>query len=184
MPETREEFLARNPHLVEFVPFLDDLNSESPRGRVMIAAAYLDELLKRTMLGYMRDVNEARDLVAGHHAPLGTFDARIEACFAFGLINDEERSELKLIRRIRNDFAHDPKASFTDRSISDRCRELKFRMPGDGEPERYFTSAVVPLIMRLLNRAHYVRQQRRTFVNYVEIKGISISRVVDIRSLR
>jgi mannitol operon repressor len=166
MTDTREEFLARNPHLVEFLPFLDDLNAESSRGRAMIAAAYLDELLKRVLLGYMRDVPEAKDLVTGHHAPLGTFDARIEACFALGLINDEERSELKLIRRIRNDFAHDPKARFNDQSIADRCRNLKFRVPGNGQPEGHFASAAVPLIMRLLNRAHYVRQQRRTFVNW------------------
>ena len=31
--------LARNPHLVDFLPFLDNFKSESPRGRVLIAAA-------------------------------------------------------------------------------------------------------------------------------------------------
>jgi len=127
MGDKQEEFLAKNPHLAEFLPFLKELRSESPRGQVLIAAAYLHEMLKRILLGYMREVSEAGELVSGHHAPLGTFDARTEACFALGLIDDTERNELRLIRRIRNDLAHDPKARISSQSISNRCRELKFR---------------------------------------------------------
>jgi len=166
MPETREEFLAKNPHLSEFLPFLDDLNAESPRGRVLIAAGYLDELLKRVLLGFMRDVKEAEDVVDGHNAPLGTLSARTTACFALGLIDEDELRELTLIRRIRNELAHNPKASFADSEIVNRCRQLNYRVPGDGKPEGHFSSSVVALISGLVNRAHYVREQRRTFLNW------------------
>ena len=71
MPETREEFLDKNPIFRSSSRSLDDFNAESPRGRALIAAAYLDELLKRVLLGYMRDVKEAEDVVDGHNAPLG-----------------------------------------------------------------------------------------------------------------
>jgi mannitol operon repressor len=157
MPETREEFLARNPHLSEFLPFLDNLNAESPRGRALIAGGYLEELLKRVLLGFMRDVKEAEELVDGSNAPLATFSARTQACFALGLIEDNEYQELVLIRRIRNEVAHNAKASFDDPAIASRCRELKYRAPGNSNPVGQFTSAAVALISALVNRAHYVR---------------------------
>src|SRR5262249_28342328 len=118
----------------EFLPFLDNLNAESPRGCALIAAGYLEELLKRVLLGFMRDVKEAEALVEGGNAPLGTFSARIQACFALGLIEDEEYQELVLIRRIRNELAHNAKASFDDPVIASRCQELKYRAPGDNDP--------------------------------------------------
>ena len=84
-----------------------------------------------------------------------------------GLIDEDEHRELVLIRRIRNDLAHDPKPVFTaDPRIANRCSELKYGVQGEGKPEGHFTSSAVALISSLINRGHYARQQRRTFLNW------------------
>ena len=85
---------------------------------------------------------------------------------ALGLIDEDEHRELVLIRRIRNDLAHDPKLGFADPRIANRCSELKYRVQGEGKPEGHFTSSAVALISSLINRGHYARQQRRTFLNW------------------
>jgi mannitol operon repressor len=164
MMDERTKFLADNPHLSEFLPYLDDLSNERPRGRVLISAGYIEELLKGVLLAFMQEVEETERLLDS--GALRTFSARASACYALGLISEDEFRVLGLIGKIRNDFAHKPKATFRDAAIADRCRELKNRVPGKGMPERYFSSAAVALISGLIKRAQYVRQERRTYLNW------------------
>lgn len=169
--ESFDDYKAKNPHLKEFFPFLDELNKESPRGRVLISAGYLEEQLKRILLAFMVEDNRAEDLVEGPNAPLGTFSARTTACYVLGLISENERDDLVLIRRIRNEFAHQVHTSFETPSIVSRCDQLKFSAENyvkpDGTPieveaDRQFATSAVILILRLTNRAQYVEKERRT----------------------
>jgi mannitol operon repressor len=73
-----------HPHLAEFSRFLPELNKESDRGRVMISCSYLDELMRRTLLGFFID-RETSLRLDGFNAPLGTFSTRTAATFALGL---------------------------------------------------------------------------------------------------
>jgi len=169
--ESFEATKVRFPHLKEFFPFLEALNKESARGRALISAGFLEEQLKRILLAFMLEGAKADELIEGANAPLGTFSARTTACHVLGLITDNERDDLNLIRRIRNDFAHQVHTSFQTESIVSRCDQLKFKAknykkvdgtPVDVEADGQFTTAAVGLILTLTNRAHYVAQQRRT----------------------
>jgi mannitol operon repressor len=103
---------ATHPNLEKFWPFLQVLRQESERGQVLISAGFLEEQPKDVLLAFLLEKSQARDLVEGANAPLGTFSARTEACYALGLITEEEYSDLTLIRRIRNEFAHNIETSF------------------------------------------------------------------------
>lgn len=169
--QSYEEWKASQPHLKEFFPYLETAKSESARGKVLVSTGFLEERLKQMLLAFfVADSRSATELVAGANAPLGTFSSRIGACSALGLITETEAHDLTLIRRIRNDFAHDIHTSFETRSVIERCKLLKLKahdyigenmgeviIPACGQ----FETASVSLIMNFTNRPHYVQQQRR-----------------------
>jgi len=171
-----KDFAAANPHLKEFFPYLEIVNKESERGKVLVSAGFLEEQLKQLLLAFMLKDDRAIELVDGANAPLGTFNARMTASYLLGLIYEIEYHDLVLIRRVRNDFAHSIHASFSTPSVIDRCKRLKLKAQdytrADGslvvvDAAGQFTSAAVGLIMNLTNRAYYVSKERRTSVNWL-----------------
>jgi mannitol operon repressor len=170
-----DELKKRHPHLANFWPYLELLNDESDRGKVLISTGFLEEQLKQILLSFALECPQATDLVDGGNAPLGTFSSRIAACFVLGLITENEHRDLQLIRRIRNDFAHNIHTSFETPSVVSRCSQLHhkapdFVHPNDGpvvlEPSQQFSTASVCLIVNLINRPHHVSKQRRTSVDW------------------
>ncbi len=169
-PESFEEFKKRNPHLDSWWPYQDLLQAESPRGQVLISMGFLEEQLKQILLAFLIDGSGSTNLIAKGNAPLGTLSARIEACFALGLITEHEHHDLNQLRKIRNDFAHDIHTTFKTQSVVDRCKTLRLKAHDyDSEelgevrvdPNGQFTTSAVALIMNLINRAHYVSKDRR-----------------------
>lgn len=167
-----EELKKKYPHLEKFWPYTEVIDKESARGKVLVSTGFLEEQLKQILLAFMLESQQAEDLVEGGNAPLGTLSSRISACFALGLINQHEHDDLHLIRKIRNDFAHDIHTTFETESVVNRCRELHYSakdVPGEKNPirpEGKFHSAAVDLIMRFTNRPFYVSKHKRTSVNW------------------
>jgi hypothetical protein len=168
-PESFEEWKAKNPHLKEFLPYLDILNSESDRGKVLVSTGFLEEQLRQVLLAFMMENQSATELLDGANAPLGTLSARVAACSALGLISETEAHDLTLIRRIRNDFAHSIYTTFETHSVIERCKLLKMKAHdytsekmGDVkvDPSGQFVTTAVALITNFINRPHYVRQKR------------------------
>ena len=159
-----------HPHLKEFTVFLEKLKEESDRGMVLISTGYLEEQLKKILLVYFVDDPALVGLVDGGSAPLGAFSARIIACYALGLISKPEHDDLHILRRIRNEFAHNIHASFQTQSIIDRCKLLQFKAHDYTSLERgsiivppsgQFNTAATGLILNFVNRPHYVGKERR-----------------------
>jgi hypothetical protein len=152
------------PHLAEFQQVLGEINAESPRGRVMVATAMLDDLLGQAIAARLIDCPEAGKLLDGFNAPLGSLSTRIVASLALGVISRREHDDLQVIRRIRNDFAHRTGISFDDGSVKDRCALLSFAAKDYDEVKvdamGRFTTAAVALILNLTNRPHYVARRR------------------------
>lgn len=170
--ESWEEFKAKNPHLKDFLPYLETLNKESPRGRVLISTGFIEEQLREILLAFMLAGKEAERLLEGGNAPLGTLSARTDACYSLGLISQDEHHDLVLIRRIRNEFAHQVHTSFETPSVVSRCKELRHSAKSYTKPDGeeivvnaagQFQTAAVALISNLVNRAHYVAKQRRSY---------------------
>jgi hypothetical protein len=163
------------PHLEDrFWPYLQFLNNESPRGKVLISTGLMEEQLKDILCAFMIQGKIADELFDAN-AAFSTFSSRIANCYVFGLISQVEYEDLTLIRRIRNDFAHRLDTSFETPIVQTRCKQLKTRIPDHlvklGAPvptdaQGHFTTAAVNLILRFVNRPTYVARQQRTFVEW------------------
>lgn len=73
----------------EFEEFWSFLESESPRGLVIVVAAHFDEKLGLLLGGGRSD-----------------FHSRIDLALARRLVSNDEHHDLHEIRKMRNDFAH------------------------------------------------------------------------------
>lgn len=163
-------FGKTHPHLSEFVSFLPELNKESDRGVVLISCSFIDELLRRTLVGYLIQNEATSALLDGFNAPLGTFSSRIALCYALGLLSEAEYKECEIFRRIRNKFAHEIHISFDDQAISDMARNLAFAAQDYGDvvvgTKGRFATAATALILNLVNRPHYVSLERRKYAGW------------------
>jgi len=107
----------------KLTPYLAELAGQSDRACGIVAAAMLETLLeqmlrKRFVLGMGDDLFVT-------YGPLSTFSAKVNTCAALGLVTALERRELHIVRRIRNDFAHDlHKSSFDEDPIRSYVKQL------------------------------------------------------------
>jgi DNA-binding MltR family transcriptional regulator len=112
---------------------LNLLTGESDRGCALVAGEAFNDLLSSLLGRLFIESKTSRDLLnGGGSAPLGTFSARIHACFALGLICEDEQADLHAIRRIRNSAAHFREAnvfSFALEKTIEACRTLRAKSP-------------------------------------------------------
>lgn len=99
---------------------------ETDRAAVILAASIADELLRTLLVARLVPVSSSSDdLFDGANAPLSTFNSRIEMSYRLGLISVKFSRDLHLVRRIRNDFAHNIHGcSFDDARVRSRVNEL------------------------------------------------------------
>ncbi len=166
----------RKEELDELAAFFGELQRETDRGLPLVSAALIDEKLLETLLSFFCEerAGAAERLLMDPNAPLGTFSARIESCYALGLIDEHEYREITLVRKIRNLFAHSRHGlSFNDERIVGLCTSLTSPLPS-GEAyskasARFrFINATVSLILRLYYRDKWVAMDRRTPKTWVK----------------
>lgn len=165
-PEPSQPNPLDEPHLARFRALLAEMNKESPRGMVLVSSALLDEHLVECIRARIVDSPHVYKLTDGFNAPFGTFSARIAGAYALGILSDDEFHDLEIVRKVRNDFAHQITTGFDNQSMASRCGNFKFSAKDYGQvvvdPEAQFSSAAVALIMRLTNRAEFVSRKRLT----------------------
>jgi DNA-binding MltR family transcriptional regulator len=118
MSRTFEDLLRSDPELRRRYELISKVGGESERGMTVLVVAELDRVLEMVLKSYLAPSKARDDLFSGGSPPLGTFSARINIARALHLIREDEYELLHLIRRIRNEFAHNPDAAFTDERIS------------------------------------------------------------------
>ena len=158
----------------DIAAFVQELQLESDRGLPLIATSLIDELLRETLRAFFLETKSTEYLIDEGNAPLGTFSARIHTCFALGLINEYEKSESQLLRKVRNLFAHNKHGfSFADAKVVGLCSSLKSDLPNDDRYDQNnarfrFINASVCLVLRLYHRPDWVALQRRTLLDCVD----------------
>lgn len=167
----------RTPELHDFESFLPVFQQETDRGAALLASAALEERLREGLTQYFVSSAKADELFEGKSAPIGDFSSRIAVAHAVGLINADERRQLELIRRIRNDFAHNWRtASFVDDAIANRARELPWGGPPEHEQgasaRQRFNMAVVMLLVRFLFRHRHAALHRLKVVPWDRPKSL------------
>jgi DNA-binding MltR family transcriptional regulator len=86
--------------------FTNLIRKQEDQAMVLSLATFLEDTLGRLLIAYFRTCKATKDLVEGFNAPLGTFGSRIKAVYAFGLVTDEQFKDMEVLRKIRNQFAH------------------------------------------------------------------------------
>jgi hypothetical protein len=107
----------------EFKAFRAALTKETDRGCALFAASYLDKALSDLLycaLAY--DPKIETDLFNGANSPLHSFSSKIKFVFYLGKLSKVERADLDLIRKVRNEFAHNAEAiDFETERIKNQC---------------------------------------------------------------
>ncbi|MBX9848016.1 MAG: hypothetical protein K2X64_01880 [Rhodocyclaceae bacterium] len=106
--------------------FLSEFAKESDRAAVIVAASIFDNSLRDLLKQYLvPNASGTDELFDGTNAPLATFSAKIAFAHRLGLISGSFARNLHLIRRIRNEFAHNIHGgSFEDTAVKSRVMEL------------------------------------------------------------
>ena len=103
-----------------------EIFKQSDQASAVVSGSILEELLQRMITAFLLPHANVRKSMFDGITPISTFGAKIELSYHLGLINKEEYEDLKLIKNIRNEFAHSIKGiSFETESIKDRCIQLQ-----------------------------------------------------------
>ena len=115
-----------NDFELKFEKLTDDLKNESDRAVVIIISAHLDTQLEEILrLALVPSSTSSDNIFDGANAPLHNFSNKIDFCYRLGLISEFLAKSLHLMRKIRNEFAHNISGcSFTESSVQSRVQEL------------------------------------------------------------
>jgi hypothetical protein len=113
---------------------LDDAYKESetetPRGSAIILSTIVEAALEECICARLLPMsNNHRDALFDGEAALSSFYAKIDLGFSLGLYGTTTKSDLHLIRRIRNQFAHYSPRSFSHPEVKKHCVNLTDHRP-------------------------------------------------------
>lgn len=103
------------PDPQRMIAFVESLAVESDRAVPVLAYSYLEQTIGELLRSHLnpRVHGGLSDLFA-FSGPLGTTSAQLRIAQAFGWLADGTASDIHILRKIRNDMAHDPEANLTD----------------------------------------------------------------------
>jgi DNA-binding MltR family transcriptional regulator len=126
-------YFQRLEMLVEFSR-LFDYSEASDRAVAIVGPAFLDTLLSDILTEFMvEDEREVKKLLQPD-GPLGTYGSRVTACYCLGLVGAIVTADLRLVGKIRNQFAHEIRANFADPKIRQWCQQLRWHKELMGIP--------------------------------------------------
>jgi DNA-binding MltR family transcriptional regulator len=113
------------PDVAAFAEAIATFTKQTDRGCALVAAAWVDDALAEYVRAVLRPKQEIADDMLKPGGLLGSFGARINIAYMFGLIEQYEYDDLERIRKIRNEFAHvRENCRFTTQKIKDLCNNL------------------------------------------------------------
>jgi hypothetical protein len=109
-----------------------EAHSETPRGAAIIMTVVLEAALEDCICARLIPMsNTQRDTLFGGEADFAGLAAKIDLGFSLGLYGTQTRTDLHLIRRIRNQFAHYSPRNYSHSEIAKHCRNLTNYVPSD-----------------------------------------------------
>ena len=103
-----------------------EFEKETDRGAAIFATSLFDESLRTLLSTFLVSNSTSKDeIFEGPNAPMATLSSKITMAHRLGLITDKFARDLNLIRKIRNEFAHNIQGcDFGHSSIQSRIQEL------------------------------------------------------------
>jgi hypothetical protein len=104
---------------------IDEILDSPDRTAVIVATAILESILEEGIIDRLLPMsNNHRDALFGGEASFATFSAKINLGLSLGLYGNQTKTDLNLIRKIRNEFAHHANRSFAHPEISKHCARV------------------------------------------------------------
>lgn len=152
--EAEQTFRLREM-LFEFAK-LFDYGEASDRAVAIVGPAFLDTLVTELLVNFLVDDEKEVRRLMQPDGPLGTFGAKVAASYCLGLIGETIKSDLRLVAKVRNRFAHDLRADFSDEHIKSWCGALRWHKeslmvepPHDASARDLFQVGVNQLVCHL-----------------------------------
>jgi DNA-binding MltR family transcriptional regulator len=123
------------------------LAQQTEAGNALVIAGLVDDELQKLLLSAMRSMsNKMAERLFDGYGPLRDFAAKIDVAFAFKLIDEKTHTDLRVIKDVRNKFAHAIRFTFfTSPEIIKLCEKLtNYRKNGDCQI--YFRTRAVECI--------------------------------------
>jgi DNA-binding MltR family transcriptional regulator len=148
--------------------FRQEIEKETDRGMVLFGVSRLEILLKdlieKRLAGGKKHIASLFDF----NGPLGTFSSKIAMAYSLGLIPKSMRTELDILRKLRNEFAHSDQAiDFKTGSIAAICKKLSYviqpPVPADRMRTAYIVSLLYVYLQGELKRTKTIEEQKDYF---------------------
>lgn len=136
----------------------------------LLSVAVLEEILEELIILFLVDEKLSKKFVKNK---LDNFNSKIELAYLLGVITKNERRDLHMIRRIRNEFAHSISIlTFQSDSVNNRISELtNFPTNRVSNRDKYI-SVFMALSHSLIIRMPKVDINKCKFEDYEEFKRI------------
>ena len=118
--------------LDDYNEFQKSYKDESDRSVVILAGSFIEMTLEKYLRMKLVDSESVAQLFSGY-APLATFSAKIEVGFALGLLPVHVYQDLKVVKKLRNIFAHEVEPwNFDSQRVGDICANFNKIKRTDG----------------------------------------------------
>jgi DNA-binding MltR family transcriptional regulator len=136
----------------EFLEAMKELETDGPRGAVLLGHSMLENIMKRVLLYRMVALSkDEEDRLFGGLGPLSSMSSRTMLAYALGIINKETKRLLDKVREIRNQFGHTgKKVTFDDPKVVKLCGQL-IQFKEKTGPREIYVRTVKLLILQLVD---------------------------------
>lgn len=110
----------------------DEFKNESDRAAVILVASVIDDRLKTLVKMALVPIATSDDpLFSNSNSAISTFSSKVDMSFRLGLISAKLARDIHLIRKIRNNFAHEIfGCNFEMSKVKQRVEEIEKSMEG------------------------------------------------------
>ncbi|MCD4724535.1 MAG: hypothetical protein K8R63_06790 [Bacteroidales bacterium] len=151
--------------------FIELLQNETDRGAALLGYGLFEHLLLKIIEAFIIERKQSKEI----KYVLRSFHSRLEIAYALGLVDDTEYSNIKVLKDIRNKFAHgfNPNLSFNDGAIIELCKKLiKYhQLPEKFKPEKdprfFFNLTVSRLLIEMYSREKQIETERIVYKDRV-----------------
>jgi hypothetical protein len=138
--------------------FVSQVNDETVRGSVLNITSFIDELIIKLLVSYFPNKKKAEQIFLNLDSPMATLVSRANIAHALALLRDDEITAIKIIAKIRNEFAHKWESNAFERhEVIKQINKIPSRylagFDGTGRAKFNFTSSQI--IQELLERHKY-----------------------------
>jgi hypothetical protein len=166
-----ERHFDLNKVLMDFHDLFNNKHGDD-RTIAIIGGTFLEMILEHVLFSFLPEDNKEVERMMDFNQPLGNFSNKITMAYCLGLIERVVKEDLNLIRKIRNEFAHDLYASFENEKIRSWCKELKWHKialtpnpPSEATNKDLFQVGVNTLISHLNGCVSMARGDKRKIRN-------------------